>query len=139
MAIQSADHYQKTEEHDEQVAHQHKQARRAMSRTHEKRTHQVHRAQGDSQQTIYHGTDAVKSNGAYYGNKERSREIPIRPVTQALVERTTMFTAPSTRSNGDQTVVGLLIISASKSECGDDQARSIQHRRDHAFTQEETS
>jgi len=37
MAIQAADHYQKAEEHDEQVAHQHKQARRAMSRTHEKK------------------------------------------------------------------------------------------------------
>ena len=37
MATQAVDHYKKTEEHDEQAAHQHKQTRRAMRRTHEKK------------------------------------------------------------------------------------------------------
>ena len=37
MATQAADHYQKAEAHDEQAAHQHKQTRRAMRRTDEKK------------------------------------------------------------------------------------------------------
>jgi hypothetical protein len=37
MATQAADHYKKAEAHDEQAAHQHKQTRRAMRRTHEKK------------------------------------------------------------------------------------------------------
>ncbi len=37
MAKQAADQYKKSEEHHEQVAHQHKQTRRAMRRTHEKK------------------------------------------------------------------------------------------------------
>lgn len=37
MTKQEADHRKKAEEHDEQTAHQHKQTRRAMRRTHEKR------------------------------------------------------------------------------------------------------
>lgn len=36
MAKQAIDHYKKAEEHHEQDAHQHKQTRRAMRRTHEK-------------------------------------------------------------------------------------------------------
>ena len=37
MTKQEADHRKKAEEHDEQAAHQHKQTRRAMRRTHEKK------------------------------------------------------------------------------------------------------
>ena len=37
MATQAADHRNKAEEHDEQATHQHKQTRRAMRRTHEKK------------------------------------------------------------------------------------------------------
>ena len=37
MAKQAVDHYQKTEAHDEQAAHQHKQTRRAMRRTNAKK------------------------------------------------------------------------------------------------------
>ena len=37
MATQAANHYKKTEEYDEQAAHQHKQTRRAMRRTNMKK------------------------------------------------------------------------------------------------------
>jgi hypothetical protein len=37
MATQAGDHSQKAEAHDEQAAHQHKQTRRAMRRTNEKK------------------------------------------------------------------------------------------------------
>jgi len=37
MARQATDHRKKAEEHDEQAAHQHKQTRRAMRRTNEKK------------------------------------------------------------------------------------------------------
>ena len=74
MTKQAAGHRKKAEEHDEQAAHQHKQTRRAMGRTNEKRDASRHRAHGHSLQAIHHGTDAGKPDVAQHGNKERSHE-----------------------------------------------------------------
>jgi len=74
MTQQAADHRKKAEEHYEQTAHQHKQPRRAMRRTNEKRGASYPPRARHSLWAINHGIDAGKSDVGMHENKERNHE-----------------------------------------------------------------
>ena len=84
-----------------------------------KRTHQVHRAHGSSQQASHHGTDAANSNVAYYGSKERSHEdsaygsFVIIAVLVGAIEHLVVHGAQSIRrSNTASDTLHLIVLNA---------------------------